>query len=82
MQRALGTLGSPVNVMKAKTPGEVIGVLKDEIKTWKSRWADSSETRHVTDCLTRAIAIVRLWDAGITPADVRAASLKKKGKRG
>lgn len=70
--------------MKAKTPGKVIAVLKDHIAQWKQFETDSvigkAEARHHIACLDRAIGIVRLWDAGITPADVRKAERNRKGR--
>lgn len=57
--------------MKPKTPGQVIAALKA---------CAIPADKHERDCLQRAIAIVRLWDAGITPADVRAAERKRKGR--
>lgn len=62
--------------MKPKTTREVISCLEQEIRMWLSGNRDP----HIIACLKRAIAIVRLWREDITPADVRAAERKRKGR--
>lgn len=64
--------------MNAKTPGQVIKVLKADLHVYQHSFRPVDG--HEIACLQRAIAIVRLWQAGITPADVRAAERKRKGR--